>query len=76
MTTQSNVVATSAASQSTTQETTSVNEQINRCNRLVEIVINKNCKLEKRVNELEMNFITLCITIIVSLIIAMIIFYK
>ena len=52
MTTQSNVVATSAASQPMTQDTTSVNEQIKSCNRLIETLISKNSKLEKRMKEM------------------------
>ena len=49
------------------QETQSIDEQIQSCKRLVELVINKNCKLEKRMKEMETNFTILCIAIIAFL---------
>ena len=45
------------------QETQSIDEQIQSCKRLVELVINKNYKLEKKIKEMEANFTILCIAI-------------
>ena len=70
------VVQGSAENQSQTQsqENTSVETQIQSCNRLIETLITKNSKLEKRMKEMELNFSILCVTLIVSLTAVFIIF--
>ena len=53
----------------------SVEEQIKSCNKWVENLINRNIKLEKRMKEMETNFVILCMALIFSLGSAMIILY-